>query len=168
VADSAAAALRTCGGCTGCCRILPIRELEKPANVTCTHCNVGLGCGIYAQRPQVCQTFVCAWLAHSEVGAHWYPSISHMVLAEDRNTATLVAHVDAAFPQAWRQPPYFDELHTWAANPTPTRQRVAVKLGDELIAIFPVGERLLGPMRSNQVVLVHEPGMTEWAAYDAG
>ncbi len=168
MADRVPAPGRACGGCTACCHVLPVRELAKPANVTCTHCDVGHGCRIYNDRPPICRIFICTWLEQIAVAEHWYPPVSHMVLAEDRASATLVAHVDAAYPDAWRQPPYIDELHAWAAAPTPTRLRVAVKLGDELIAIFPVGEKFLGPMPSNQVVLVHEPGAAEWSAYDSG
>jgi hypothetical protein len=167
VSDRTAAEGRACGGCTGCCRIPPIREMDKPANVPCIHCGVGVGCRIYAERPPVCQKFMCNWLTQIDVGDHWYPPVSNIVLAEDRASATLIAHVDSAFPDAWRQAPYYDELHQWAANPTPTRQRVCVKLGEELIAIFPVGEKSLGPMRSNQVVLIHKIGTMFWTAYDA-
>lgn len=52
-----------CGSCTACCTVLKIEEpLNKPAMEPCKHlCDKG--CGIYADRPKVCQTFECLWLA---------------------------------------------------------------------------------------------------------
>jgi len=45
---------RTCGGCTLCCKLLPVRELKKPANTRCQH-----------QRAEICKNlatpFTRAW-----------------------------------------------------------------------------------------------------------
>ena len=53
---------RDCDDCSACCRIFAIESdgLSKPADVLCHHRSAG-GCEIYAQRPQVCRTFFCAW-----------------------------------------------------------------------------------------------------------
>ena len=55
-------ARRECGPCQACCRDLKIDapDLKKKAGVLCGHYS-GSGCGIYAQRPAVCQGFLCGW-----------------------------------------------------------------------------------------------------------
>lgn len=53
---------RECNGCTMCCKLLGVIELEKPAGKQCQHCNPGVGCKIYEQRPQGCKEFACLWL----------------------------------------------------------------------------------------------------------
>jgi hypothetical protein len=37
-------------------------EVEKPRNQWCKFCEIGKGCGIYPDRPQVCKLFNCQWL----------------------------------------------------------------------------------------------------------
>jgi hypothetical protein len=56
------AAGRSCGGCTMCCKVLGITELQKPVGKWCKHCEIGYGCRIYETRPAECRTFHCAWL----------------------------------------------------------------------------------------------------------
>jgi coenzyme F420-reducing hydrogenase beta subunit len=55
------AAGRECGTCTACCTVLAIAELQKPARWACDHVHCS-GCRIYADRPQPCRDFNCAWL----------------------------------------------------------------------------------------------------------
>jgi len=52
---------RTCDGCTACCHTHPVKELDKSAHQTCSHCHLW-GCGIYSTRPLGCRDFVCQWL----------------------------------------------------------------------------------------------------------
>lgn len=54
---------RICGPCTLCCKVLGIPEVPTPADVWCPHAHKGNGCDIYADRPEPCRSFVCAWLA---------------------------------------------------------------------------------------------------------
>jgi hypothetical protein len=58
---------RRCGECTLCCKLLPVRELKKPANTRCDH-QSRKGCAIYHQLgfPPSCQLWNCAWLAGVE------------------------------------------------------------------------------------------------------
>ncbi len=58
---------RTCGGCSECCRVFDIPELEKEARCRCpklTYDEVTFGhrCSIYPDRPDVCRDFECEWL----------------------------------------------------------------------------------------------------------
>ena len=52
---------RKCGGCTLCCTVAGINELDKPPMTPCRHLR-GHGCGIYPDRPRSCSGFVCGWL----------------------------------------------------------------------------------------------------------
>jgi hypothetical protein len=54
---------RRCGGCTLCCKLLPVREVDKGAGERCRHQRTGKGCAIYAKRPMTCQLWSCAWLS---------------------------------------------------------------------------------------------------------
>jgi hypothetical protein len=54
-----------CDGCTACCTLLPVTEINKPRNVTCEHCAVG--CSIYKDRPQSCRDFECAYLQGNNI-----------------------------------------------------------------------------------------------------
>ena len=55
---------RTCEGCTLCCKLPKIEELNKPAYTWCKHCTpkANLGCGIHETRPNQCREFSCLWL----------------------------------------------------------------------------------------------------------
>ena len=53
---------RSCGGCTACCKALPVFEIHKPAGQQCPQCNEGVGCRIYSTRPKPCREFICQWL----------------------------------------------------------------------------------------------------------
>ncbi len=57
-----------CDGCTACCKIMKVRELDKPANVWCQHCRIGSGCGIYVERPESCRVYECLWLKTQRMG----------------------------------------------------------------------------------------------------
>jgi hypothetical protein len=57
---------------------LPIREpeLQKTSHVLCVHCREGEGCGIYAQRPQVCRDYDCGWRLLPALPEDWRPDRS--------------------------------------------------------------------------------------------
>lgn len=54
---------RQCGGCTLCCRLLPVRELDKGANQRCQH-QSHRGCKVYRKfaMPDSCRLWSCRWL----------------------------------------------------------------------------------------------------------
>jgi hypothetical protein len=62
-----ASVTRRCGGCTLCCTMLPIAEIEKPRDVRCKHVRFGKGCSIYANRPFSCRHWQCSWLLEPEL-----------------------------------------------------------------------------------------------------
>lgn len=53
---------RECGRCTACCEIIGVAELGKPFYQQCTERVPKQGCAVYAERPQGCRLFECAWL----------------------------------------------------------------------------------------------------------
>lgn len=88
---------RTCGECTLCCKVLGIKELEKPPNEYCQHAIKGKGCGVYETRPESCQDFRCLWL---EGGwPEWAkPSKIHGVLGATDNGENLILWEDPGYP----------------------------------------------------------------------
>jgi len=53
--------MRDCNGCTACCSVNGIIELEKPIRTKCPH-SCPLGCDRYETRPQSCHNFYCTWI----------------------------------------------------------------------------------------------------------
>ena len=103
---------KECGGCTACCKIMAITELDKPAHQWCAHCDIGKGCNIYGDRPQSCRDFECVWLqAGPEVlDDSFRPDRVKVVFTASGDK--LVAHCDPA-SSAWRQPKIMEVL--WRA-----------------------------------------------------
>jgi len=52
---------RSCGQCNECCTALGVPEIQKTTFHTCSHV-VEHKCDIYANRPEVCRIYKCAWL----------------------------------------------------------------------------------------------------------
>jgi hypothetical protein len=65
---------RDCKGCTLCCKLLSVEELNMPPLVWCPKCDTKQGCTIYADRPTECRQFFCEFLLDGSMGAHWKPS----------------------------------------------------------------------------------------------
>src|SRR5215831_7728616 len=74
---------RSCGDCSLCCKVMGIAALDKPEGVWCGHFARGVGCAIYADRPQECRAFVCQWLVNANFGPEWKPNKCKMVLVGD-------------------------------------------------------------------------------------
>lgn len=72
---------RACGDCSVCCVALAIDhpEIEKAPGIACRHCT-GAGCATYATRPSVCRTFYCTWRTDEELGDHWRPDRSGVLV----------------------------------------------------------------------------------------
>src|SRR5262245_33779077 len=70
---------RHCSGCTLCCKLIPMPEFHKPANVRCPH-QTHKGCNIYAQRPMACAVWTCRWLANDDTAELARPDRSRYVI----------------------------------------------------------------------------------------
>ena len=87
---------RRCGPCTVCCTELKIPQLRKEARVPCQHLTTS-GCGIYAERPNVCREFLCGWRLFEEMGDDWRPDLSGVMA---------LRWSPAELPAAWKTAPY--------------------------------------------------------------
>jgi len=106
---------RDCGGCTMCCKLLQIAEIDKPRFEWCPHCDIGVGYQIYAQRPGACHTFHCSYLVSPDLGPEWKPSRSRIVLTYEEGPGRIGIHVDPDRPaDAWRREPYYSRIRGWA------------------------------------------------------
>ena len=104
---------RQCGKCSLCCKLLYVKELNKPANTWCEHCRPGKGgCSIHETRPPICRIYFCAWMMAKGLGEEWYPLRSHMVLSQVRinDVQVLMITVDPERPGVWRSEPYYSHI----------------------------------------------------------
>lgn len=66
-----------CGGCTVCCDLFEVAELQKPANTQCKFCKKG--CTIHSTRPQVCRDYECAYYQNDSAHIDLRPDNCKMV-----------------------------------------------------------------------------------------
>lgn len=128
---------RSCGGCTLCCKLLGIGELDKAAGEWCPHCAVGSGCTIYERRPAPCRTFLCGYLVWPVAGEHWFPARSKMIIMSVFEGKRLAIYVDPGRPNAWREAPYYADLKRWAAFGARDGRQLVVSVGRRSILILP-------------------------------
>lgn len=136
---------RTCGSCTFCCKVMSVAELAKPVGEWCAHCQPGKGCGIYAERPGECRTFVCQWLADPRLPDLLRPDKVKVMLTGD-GRGGMVARCDPQAPLAWRHEPMLTLLkgaarQTWNSNRT-----IVVKAGARTWLVAPAAEYDLGAL----------------------
>ena len=112
-ATPAALPIRQCGSCNLCCDVLEVAGVAKPANELCKHWEMGTGCTIYDSRPQMCRSFSCAWL-QGHLGDEWFPAKAGMVVHFSQDAVNV--QVDPAYPNRWRQEPFFSKLSEWSLN----------------------------------------------------
>lgn len=119
---------RSCGGCTLCCRLLPVRELGKKDNERCVHQRTGKGCAVYATLPRVspsCCLWSCRWVVNDDTAELSRPDRSHYVidmmpdfitLSDDddpthkSNVEIVQVWVDPKHPDAYKDPALLDYL----------------------------------------------------------
>lgn len=100
--------MKTCGSCTMCCKLLGIKEIAKPTNKWCGHCEIGKGCRIYDNRPQSCREFECLYLMSFDQGTtpaiELRPDKCKVVIAPTTDEHIFSAHVDPGNRDAWEKP----------------------------------------------------------------
>ena len=145
---------RSCKGCTLCCKVLAVTELEKPRAAWCKHCDVKAGCNIHGEHPAECRDFHCGYLTNAMLDEHWAPTRSKMVLAYDEvHAPRLSVHVDPARPDAWRKEPYYSQIKRWAVAAVARRGQVIVWQGQSTIAVLPDRDQELGEVRPDQFII---------------
>jgi hypothetical protein len=96
-----APAKRPCDGCTACCSILNVPELDKPPYVRCRHLG-NKGCTIYLDRPAaVCGAYLCEW-ARGLAPAWMKPSVAGVI--PGHTTDGKAMHLHEVWPGASDQP----------------------------------------------------------------
>lgn len=73
-------AMRTCGECQLCCKLVPVRELDKPAGQRCQFQRHAKGCSIYRRRPMTCSLWSCRWLNGADTADLRRPDRSRYVI----------------------------------------------------------------------------------------
>ena len=99
--------MHSCDGCTACCKIMEIRELNKPGNTWCSHCKIGVGCGIYDTRPESCRVYECVWLqtqrGNKPLSLDLRPDRLRVVIGTTNHGDDIVLHVSTDRPDAWKR-----------------------------------------------------------------
>jgi hypothetical protein len=136
---------RRCNECTLCCRLMPVAEFHKAANVRCSYQRAGKGCLLHedASYPRSCSLWSCVWLTGAEGLAR--PDRSHLVVDPmpdfiEMNTAkipVLQVWCDPKFPNAHREPSF----RAWLAEYCERMQLAVLVRFDsaKALALFPPG-----------------------------
>jgi len=150
-----------------CCKLLGIVELDKPHQTACPNCDAGKGCRIYADRPQSCRNFVCAYLLTPLVPEHWKPATSKMVLEIDVQTQRISVHVDAGRKDAWKREPYYSDIKRWAANNDIQAGWIVVYQGLDAIVVSANRDQNIGRVGPGQLISVVERFEDQGRVFDA-
>lgn len=62
----------SCDGCSMCCTLLGVKELDKAPGVPCRHLKDNR-CSIYDERPPSCREFECIWRSHTNIPPEFFP-----------------------------------------------------------------------------------------------
>jgi hypothetical protein len=129
---------KACGTCMMCCKLPLIKELDKPADRWCRHAVIGKGCGIYTDRPPVCQSFHCQWIRDAQLGPEWKPEKAKFILYPDQERKEVFnVAVDPAYPDAWTKPPFFAAIKNWVQEGAELGRYVMVRMGSRWTAVLP-------------------------------
>lgn len=124
--------MRQCGGCTLCCKLLPVHDgalingkrmrgnLDKLAGERCPYQRHHKGCAVYntAKMPACCKMWNCRWLVNDDTGDLSRPDRSHYVLdimpdyvtvvdnatGERHKVEVIQIWIDPRYPYAHRDP----------------------------------------------------------------
>lgn len=121
---------RECGDCQLCCRLLPVKGINKPALTRCPHQRHHKGCAVYHQPdkgfPWECGLWNCAWLQNIDTAELRRPDRCHYVIdvMPDYITAEHNGEpITVPVIQVWADPKYPDchrdpELRAWIIRRT--------------------------------------------------
>jgi len=121
-----------CGDCTMCCFLTGVPELDKPPGVLCGHCDVGVGCGVYAKRPRSCREFECVWLRDSWEDA-LRPDRCHLMFEQIPGSDAYVVLREPGHGNAWLSPLPQARMRELAAGGSP----VVVRIGRTVQVLTP-------------------------------
>jgi hypothetical protein len=144
---------RDCDGCTLCCKVMNIPELEKPAGTWCRHCVVGTGCGIHTSRPEVCRQFYCMYITNRNLGPEWKPSEARFVVSHDAGGQRISVYVDTQRPESWRREPYLSTFRAWSEIGARTGGQVVVFVARRAFVVVPDRIVDLGEVAPDELIL---------------
>ena len=147
---------RNCDGCTLCCKVMSIYELEKPQGKWCRHCTVGVGCSIYGSRPTECRQFLCGYRLRPEFSEEWKPSRCKIVVTSEVIGNDITFHVDPSHPEAWRREPFYSYMKQQAEAAPLERRQVLVMIGKRVIMILPDRDVDLGDVGDDELIVTGE------------
>jgi hypothetical protein len=145
--------VRGCDGCTLCCKLVPVRALEKPAFHWCPHCAPGVGCKIYADRPRACSAFECMFLRDPDLSEEWRPSKSKLVLTIEPFGGGLEVYVDPGRPNAWRDEPFISKLRSVALAMASSGAFITIYVGNRATVLVGDREIYVGVLGEDEVVI---------------
>src|SRR5262245_34848103 len=103
---------RSCGGCTLCCKLLPVPIFKKASGTPCQYQRFNKGCTIYARRPAACQYWSCRWLLSLDTAELRRPDRSHYVIDPMPDYVTMTdadgKAINVEVVQIWCDPDYPD------------------------------------------------------------
>ncbi len=143
---------RSCAGCTLCCKLLRIPELDKPQGKWCSHCDPKRGCKTYETRPQSCREFFCGYLTSHNLSDIWAPIKSRILLMGVEGGLSAV--VDRDRPDAWRVSPYYEQIKAWSRQGMDEGWFVIVRIDRRTIAVLPDRDVDLGEMEQGEGIEV--------------
>jgi hypothetical protein len=97
---------RSCDGCTYCCTIFKIDEINKPLDTPCQHLVDGKCC-MYEARPVTCKRFNCAWVKGELPFWAFPPDIKLMPMLVG---AELLLYEPPSEPDAWQKTEYLAKI----------------------------------------------------------
>jgi Fe-S-cluster containining protein len=148
---------RSCGSCSLCCKLYPVRELSKPAGQWCVHSARGEGCADHTNRPQACRQFFCSWLTEASLGPEWKPETARFVLAADPLHQALTVMVDPGMPSAWKREPYYSRLRELSERLFGEDRRLLVNVRGRITVVLPDRDVPLGvPPRGAEIAIWRE------------
>ena len=106
--------LRKCGDCQLCCKLLPVRSINKGAGHKCIHQRVGKGCRVYANLWRIapeCRLWNCRWLGNDDMDDLRRPDRTHYVVDMMPDYVTIDQdgeHSQHEVAQIWCDPDYPD------------------------------------------------------------
>jgi hypothetical protein len=160
---------RSCAGCTLCCKLLDVPELNKPRFTWCKHCDTSKGCQIWTapERPSLCAEYFCAWMLNPVFGPEWRPVESKMVISFDAPERRVVISVDPARADAWRKQPFYRQIKNLAMQALRDQGHVLVWAGADAFVVLPDRDVALGRIDKEAIVVVTQNRTPAGVSYDA-
>jgi hypothetical protein len=142
-----------------------ITALGKPRQTWCVHCEINVGCKIYAERPNECAQFYCLYRVSPELGEEWRPADCGMVLNYEPHIKRVNVSVDGATPGAWRREPYYSQIKAMALHMLRQQGHLLVWEPSGATAIMPDRDVPVGNVEK-RVLLVRGRATAQGEEYD--